>query len=215
MGAWWYYSDNNDNTQDYALEVEKKVLPKRLREEACPTYTCKDTSKPSKPTKKQLEKYSTKLTDYWSEFSESDEYKKAKEETEKLLQKGRKTMRCWSTEENDACTQKQLDYIQNNMMKVSNEIFRMRRTKKISDKTFVGLALKLARGWESAGFGRDVFPKRLPKGYPCELANEAYDVAVRLLEELKGNKEGWKDPSERKAAIENEIVLFSGCEIFD
>lgn len=126
--------------------------------------------------------------------------------------------RC-ETKSMEECYVESLKYMQNNMDKVAQEIYKYIKKHKYDKNApmmISGIALYLARGWVST----PIFPVNkksinrgfkfpsLPNKFPGKLRQMALKASKYQLEHFN-NEQGWREPDRRIQALKNQIKLFS------
>ena len=203
MGQWGFYDDEGDSVADYAYEIEKRVLPKHLK-------NC-------------YEKQSTV-----KRIPRRDTEKKAAEIQKRIGPNKRVTTWCssrrktcdisYETDASIECYSKSKEYMQKHFDEIFNVIKDMMKEKEYyrQDHMVAGIAMYMARNWGATPilpkkFGTVTrgftFPK-LPKKFPTELKRIAHGASVKQYKTFTNEME-WKDPKKRLQALKDQIKLFS------
>lgn len=201
MGQWGFYDDEGDIVSDSAYIVEKILLPKHLqrcyRFDKVIKVNCNDLR-----NKKKREELINKLK---KEIGGDKNISTFISKSCKIIGSTDKSIKCYINAH---------EYILKNQNKIPDII---KNKWSGNDRIIAGLALYLARGWNSTpifpknmktvnrGFA---LPKYLPKDFPMSLKKMAFESSVKQLREFD-NKDDWSEPKKRLQALKNQIKLFS------
>ena len=209
MGGWGFYDDENDKIADFVIDIEKQVLPKKIRE--CESVSIKNCISRSR-----------------SKSRSKRDKSRSKSRSKSKGGKSKSNKGCWlmyETDENKKCSKDKWEYMVSHSKKIYQVIlkdFRKHYPKKDQDydNMVAGIAIYLAREWggtpimvanayRKKDHTRGIkFPTCLPKDFPPGLKKMALQASKNLLKN-KDDINRWKTPEYRIKALQDQIVLFS------
>jgi hypothetical protein len=193
---WGFYDDENDDTQDFIMNYEKRILPDNLAD--C-KYGIVESSieNRNKDIRKIRKEIGYDKTMFIIQKPNSDRVR---------IQ--------YETDNITGCRDEKTEFLIKN---VDNLVDYIKKTKP-DDNIISGFGVYIARNWKTTSqfprkFGTKgrgfKFPKALPEYFPKELAVMAYDASKRQLENINNETKQWANIAQRKDALRKQMRLFN------